>query len=91
MQNYKISEADAKQALDSEDTGVVFLSIRKAEDSANGHIEELSIFRLLTEWNSPSNQLRKTRKLLYTAIPGKRQARQWQSCGLLGYDAVSLI
>lgn len=88
--NYKISEEDAKQALDSEDQSIVFLSVRKAEDYAQGHIEGATNIPFAKGMEQSFSQLPKDKKIIVYCYSGQTSGQTVAILRLLGYDAVSL-
>lgn len=88
--NYKISEDNAKKALDSGDTSVMFLSIRKAEDFAKGHIEGALNIPFGVGMQDSFGQLPKDKKIIVYCYTGQTAGQTVAILKLLGYDAVSL-
>ena len=88
--NYKISEDDAKKALDSGDTSVMFLSIRKADDFAKGHIEGAVNIPFGVGMQDSFGQLPKDKKIIVYCYTGQTAGQTTAILRLLGYDAVSL-
>lgn len=88
--NYKVSEDDAKGLLDADDQSIVFLSIRKAEDFASGHIESSLNIPFGQGMEQSFDQLRKDKKLIVYCYTGQTAGQTVGILRLLGYDAVSL-
>ncbi|MGE4271914.1 MAG: rhodanese-like domain-containing protein [Desulfitobacterium sp.] len=88
--NYKISEDDAKKALDAKDTSVMFLSVRKAEDFAKGHIEGAINIPFAKGMQASFDQLPKDKKVIVYCYTGQTAGQTVAILRLLGYDAVSL-
>lgn len=88
--NYKISENDAKKLLDSKDKSVVFLSIRKAEDYAKGHIEGAINIPFAKGMEKSFNKLPKDKKIIVYCYTGQTAGQTVAVLKMLGYDAVSL-
>ncbi len=88
--NYKISEADAKALLDKKDPSVVFVSVRKAEDFAKGHIEGAINVPFGKGMEQKFNTLPKGKKLIVYCYTGQTAGQTVAGLRLLGYDAVSM-
>ncbi|QSX09389.1 rhodanese-like domain-containing protein [Alkalibacter rhizosphaerae] len=88
--NYKISEDDAKAALDAKDESVVFLSIRKAEDFAKGHIETATNIPFGKGMQESFNTLPMDKTIVVYCYTGQTAGQATAILRLLGYDAVSL-
>ncbi len=88
--NYKISEADAKALLDKKDPGVVFLSVRSAQDYAKGHIEGAVNIPFGKGMETKFNTLPKDKKLIVYCYTGQTAGQAVAGLRLLGYDAVSM-
>ncbi|KPU45321.1 thiosulfate sulfurtransferase PspE precursor [Oxobacter pfennigii] len=88
--NYKISEDDAKKLVDDKDTSVIFLSVRKAEDYANGHIEGAVNIPFAKGMQQKFNTLPKDKKIIVYCYTGQTAGQTVAILRLLGYDAVSL-
>jgi len=88
--NYKISEDDAKKLLDSEDSSVVFLSVRKAEDYAKGHIAGAINIPWGKGMEQQFNTLPKDKKVIVYCYTGQTAGQTVAGLKLLGYDAVSM-
>jgi len=88
--NYKISEDEAKKLLDAEDSSVMFLSIRKAEDFAKGHIEGAMNIPFAKGMEASFDQLPKDKKIIVYCYSGQTAGQTVAILRLLGYDAVSL-
>lgn len=88
--NYKISEDNAKKALDSKDPGVMFLSVRKAEDFAKGHIAGAINIPFAKGMQASFDQLPKDKKIITYCYTGQTAGQTVAILRLLGYDAVSM-
>lgn len=88
--NYKVSEDDAKKLLDEKDPGVVFVSIRSAEDFAKGHIEGALNVPFGKGMEQQFNTLPKDKKLIVYCYTGQTAGQTVAGLKLLGFDAVSL-
>lgn len=88
--NYKISEADAKALLDKKDPNVVFVSVRKAEDFAKGHITGAINIPFGKGMEQKFNTLPKDKKLIVYCYTGQTAGQTVAGLRLLGYDAVSM-
>ncbi|WP_019849195.1 rhodanese-like domain-containing protein [Desulfitobacterium sp. PCE1] len=88
--NYKISEDDAKKALDTKDPSVMFLSVRKAEDFAKGHIEGAVNIPFAKGMQTSFEQLPKDKKVIVYCYTGQTAGQTVAILRLMGYDAVSL-
>ncbi len=88
--NYKISEADAKALVDKKDSSVVFLSVRKAEDFAKGHIEGAINIPFGKGMEQKFNTLPKNKKIIVYCYTGQTAGQTVAGLRLLGYDAVSM-
>lgn len=88
--NYKISEVDAKKVLDDKDDSIVFLSVRKAEDYAKGHIEGATNIPFAKGMQENFNTLPKDKKIIVYCYTGQTAGQTVAGLRLLGYDAVSL-
>lgn len=88
--NYKISEANAKALLDQKDPGAVFLSVRKAEDFAKGHIAGAINIPFGKGMEQKFNTLPKGKKLIVYCYTGQTAGQTVAGLRLLGYDAVSM-
>ena len=88
--NYKISEDDAKKLLDAKDTSAIFLSVRKAEDFANGHIEGAINIPFAKGMEQSFNTLPKDKKIIVYCYSGQTAGQTVAVLKMLGYDAVSL-
>jgi rhodanese-related sulfurtransferase len=88
--NNIIPESEAKRILDSNDRNYAFVSIRRATDFANGHIEGA----INIPWGQgmdqffPNLDARKT--LIVYCYTGQTAGQAVAMMRLLGYDAVSL-
>ena len=90
FKNYKISEDDAKKLLDSKDSSVIFLSVRKAEDFAKGHIAGAINIPWGKGMQEKFNTLPKDKKIIVYCYTGQTAGQTVAGLKLLGYDAVSL-
>ncbi|MEL1136210.1 rhodanese-like domain-containing protein [Desulfitobacterium sp. THU1] len=88
--NYKISEDDAKKALDTKDPSVMFLSVRKAEDYAKKHIDGAINIPFAKGMQASFAQLPKDKKVIVYCYTGQTAGQTVAILRLLGYDAVSL-
>jgi len=88
--NYKISEDDAKKLVDGKDTSVLFLSVRKAEDYAKGHIEGAANIPFGKGMEQLFNTLPSDKKIVVYCYTGQTAGQTVAGLRLLGYDAVSL-
>jgi rhodanese-related sulfurtransferase len=88
--NYKVSEDDAKALLDAKDTSVVFLSVRKAEDFAKGHIETATNIPFGKGMETKFSTLPTDKKIIVYCYTGQTAGQVVAGLRLLGYDAVSL-
>lgn len=88
--NYKISEVDAKKALDEKDESVVFLSVRSAEDYAKGHIEGATNIPFAKGMQAKFDTLPKDKTIVVYCYTGQTAGQVVAVLRLLGYDAVSL-
>ena len=88
--NYKVSEDDAKKLLDAKDPKVVFLSVRKAEDFAAGHIEGAMNIPFGKGMEKKFNTLPKDKKIIVYCYTGQTAGQVVATLRLAGYDAVSM-
>jgi len=88
--NYKISEDEAKKLLDAKDTNVIFLSVRKAEDYAKGHIAGAVNIPFGKGMEQSFNTLPKDKKIIVYCYTGQTAGQTVAGLRLLGYDAVSM-
>lgn len=88
--NYKISEDDAKALLDKEDSSVMFLSVRKAEDYAEGHIQGAENIPFGKEMYKEFNTLPEDKKIIVYCYTGQTAGQTVAALRVLGYDAVSM-
>ena len=88
--NYKISEDDAKKLLDTKDKSAVFLSVRKAEDYAKGHIEGATNIPFGKGMETSFSKLPKNKKIIVYCYSGQTSGQTVAGLRMLGYDAVSL-
>ncbi|MGH4051943.1 MAG: rhodanese-like domain-containing protein [Clostridium sp.] len=90
FKNYKISEADAKKLVDAKDSGVVFLSVRSAEDFAKGHIAGSTNVAWGKGMQEKFSTLPKDKKIVVYCYTGQTAGQTVAGLKMLGYDAVSL-
>lgn len=88
--NYKISEDDAKKLVDTKDASAMFLSVRKAEDYAKGHIEGALNIPFGKGMEQQFNMLPKDKKIVVYCYTGQTAGQVVAGLRLLGYDAVSM-
>ncbi|HYH02010.1 MAG TPA: rhodanese-like domain-containing protein, partial [Bacillota bacterium] len=88
--NFKISEADAKALLDKKDPKVIFLSVRKAEDYAKGHIEGAINIPFGKGMEQEFDKLPKNKKIIVYCYTGQTAGQTVAGLRMLGFDAVSL-
>lgn len=88
--NYKISEDDAKALVDSNDTDVLFLSVRSAEDFAEGHIKDAVNIPWGKGMEQSFGELPKDKKIIVYCYTGQTAGQTVAGLRLLGYDAVSM-
>ena len=85
-----VSEENAKKIHDAKDPGVVFVSIRKPEDYAKGHIEGASNISFGTGMYDMFASLPSDKKIIIYCYSGQTAGQTVAALKLLGYDAVSL-
>lgn len=88
--NYKISEDDAKKLLDAKNPEIVFLSLRKAEDYAKGHIESAMNIPFEKGMEKSFGKLPKDKTIIVYCYTGQTAGQTVAGLRLLGYNAVSL-
>lgn len=88
--NYMIGEAETKAIMDAEDTSVVILSVRRAEDYAKGHIKGAINIPFGSEMYSGFASLPKDKKIIVYCYSGQTANLAITTLRLLGYDAVSM-
>jgi rhodanese-related sulfurtransferase len=88
--SYKVSEADAKALLDKKDPSVIFLSVRRADDFAKGHIEGAINIPFGKGMEQKFNTLPKDKKIIVYCYTGQTSGQTVAGLRMLGYDAVSL-
>jgi rhodanese-related sulfurtransferase len=88
--NYKISEDDAKKLVDAKDANTLFLSVRKAEDYAKGHIEGALNIPFGKGMEQQFGMLPKDKKIVVYCYTGQTAGQVVAGLRLLGYDAVSM-
>ena len=85
-----VSEENAKKILDSGDSDVVFVSIRKPADYATGHIETATNIPWGKGMNDMFASLPADKKIITYCYSGQTAGQTVAGLKLLGYDAVSL-
>lgn len=90
FENYKISEDEAKKLVDAKDTNTLFLSVRKAEDYAKGHIEGAINIPFAKGMEQQFSILPKDKKIVVYCYTGQTAGQVVAGLRLLGYDAVSM-
>ncbi len=85
-----VSEENAKKILDSGDSDVAFVSIRKTEDYAKGHIETATNIPWGKGMNEMFASLPADKKIIINCYSGQTAGQTIAGLKLLGYDAVSL-
>lgn len=88
--NYKISEDNAKAALDAKDNSIIFLDVRKAEDFAKGHIEGAVNIPFGQGMETQFSTLPTDKTIIVYCYTGQTAGQTVAGLRLLGYDAVSL-
>ncbi len=88
--NYKISEEDAKAALDAKDESVVFLDVRKPDDFAAGHIEGAVNIPFGKGMQEEFSSLPMDKTIIVYCYTGQTAGQTVAGLRMLGYDAVSL-
>lgn len=88
--NYKITEEDAKAALDAKDTTITFLDVRKAEDYNKGHIEGAVNIPFGKGMETQFSTLPTDKTIIVYCYTGQTAGQTVAGLRLLGYDAVSL-
>jgi rhodanese-related sulfurtransferase len=88
--NYKVSEDNAKSIFDADDDDVQFVSIRKAEDYANEHIDGAINVPYSAGMNENFGDLPGDKKLIVYCYSGQTAGQTVAILKLLGYDAVSM-
>ena len=88
--NNKVSEDNAKSIFDAQDEDVVFVSIRRTEDYAAGHIEGAINVPYGSGMNENFADLPGDKKLIVYCYSGQTAGQTVGILRLLGYDAVSL-
>lgn len=88
--NYKISEDDAKALLDKDDSSVMFLSVRKAEHYAEGHIQGAENIPFGKDMYKEFNTLPEDKKIIVYCYTGQTAGQTVAALRVLGYDAVSM-
>lgn len=90
FESYKITEEEAKNLLEAKSEDVIFLSIRKAEDFAKGHIAGAINIPFGNEMSKYFKDLPKDKKIIVYCYSGQTAGQTVATLRLLGYDAVSL-
>ncbi|MEA1910717.1 MAG: rhodanese-like domain-containing protein [Spirochaetota bacterium] len=85
-----VSEENAKKILDSGDSDVVFVSIRKPEHYAAGHIDTAINIPWAKGMNDMFASLPADKKIIVNCYSGQTAGQAVAGLKLLGYDAVSL-
>ena len=85
-----VSEENAKKILDSGDTDVTFVSIRKPEDYTKGHIDTATNLPWGKGMNEMFASLPADKKIIINCYSGQTAGQAVAGLKLLGYDAVSL-
>ncbi len=88
--NYKISEDDLKAMVDAKDDSIYILSVRKAEDFANGHIEGAVNIPFGNTMVDSFGTLPKDKTIVVYCYTGQTAGQATAALRLMGYDAVSL-
>ena len=88
--NNIVSEENAKKILDSGDSDVVFVSIRKADAYAAGHIAGATNMPWGKGINEMFASLPADKKIIIYCYSGQTAGQTVAGLDLLGYDAVSL-
>ncbi|MBK5244431.1 MAG: rhodanese-like domain-containing protein [Eubacteriaceae bacterium] len=88
--NYKITEDNAKAALDAKDDSIIFLDVRKAEDFAKGHIEGAVSIPFGNGMETQFSTLPMDKTIIVYCYTGQTAGQTVAGLRLLGYDAVSL-
>ncbi len=85
-----VSEENAKKILDSGDSDVVFVSVRKADAYAEGHIATATNMPWGKGMNDMFASLPADKKIIIYCYSGQTAGQTVAGLKLLGYDAVSL-
>lgn len=88
--NFKISEDDAKKFVDAKSQDVLFLSVRKAEDYAKGHISGAVNIPFGKGMQEKFSTLPKDKKIIVVCYTGQTAGQTTAVLKMLGYDAVSM-
>ncbi|MFP4426993.1 MAG: rhodanese-like domain-containing protein [Spirochaetaceae bacterium] len=89
--NHMVSEEDAKAILDAEDESVQFVSMRRPDDYAEGHIETAVNYPFGPTMYDEMGMLPTDKKLIVYCYSGQTANQGVALLRLLGYDAVSLL
>ena len=85
-----VNEENAKKILDAVDSDVIFVSIRKPEDYAKGHIDTAINIPWAKGMNDMFASLPADKKIIVNCYSGQTAGQTIAGLKLLGYDAVSL-
>lgn len=85
-----VSEENAKKILDSGDSDVVFVSVRKPDDYTKGHVDTASNMPWGKGMNDLFASLPADKKIIIYCYSGQTAGQTVAGLKLLGYDAVSL-
>lgn len=88
--NYKITEDDAKAAMDAKDATITFLDVRKADDFTKGHIEGAVNIPFGKGMETQFSTLPTDKTIIVYCYTGQTAGQTVAGLRLLGYDAVSL-
>jgi len=88
--NYKITEDDAKTAMDAKDETISFLDVRKVEDYDKGHIEGAANIPFGKGMETQFESLPMDKTIIVYCYTGQTAGQTVAGLRLLGYDAVSL-
>ncbi|WP_373484581.1 rhodanese-like domain-containing protein [Acetobacterium sp.] len=88
--NYKITEEDAKAAMDAKDETITFLDVRKVEDYDKGHIEGATNIPFGKGMETQFESLPMDKTIIVYCYTGQTAGQTVAGLRLLGYDAVSL-
>lgn len=88
--NYKISEEDAKELVDSNDANTLFLSVRNEADYNKGHIKGAINIPWGKGMEQKFSELPKDKKIVVYCYTGQTAGQTVAGLRMLGYDAVSM-
>ncbi len=88
--NYKISEADLKDKMDSNDDSIYILSVRQAKDYAVGHIEGATNIPYAKGMANEFGMLPTDQTIVVYCYTGQTAGQVTATLRVMGYDAVSL-